>query len=97
MGGGNLQEILKEVIALRKLEAKVCNEGRVSPPRNRDTLASFLQYIGKELEKMTGDSQERAKKEIFRVVSELKGQEHGMMAGYTMVPHHHVLATQRMQ
>ena len=48
-----------------------------------NNLPSFLQYIGKELEKLPFDSQERAKREIFRVVSELKKQ-----SSIYIIPHH---------
>lgn len=58
--------------------------GRSSPvgEGDQDTLPSFLQYIGKELETMPFDFQEKAKKEIFRVITDLKKQS------MFMVPHH---------
>ena len=47
-----------------------------------NTIPAFLQYIEKELEKLPYEAQERAKIEIFRVISELKKQS------LYMVPHH---------
>ena len=64
----------------------------VTSESDTDTLPSFLQYIGKELETLPYDCQEKAKKEIFRVISDLKKQ-----SVMFMVPHHWQLANMARQ
>ena len=77
----------------RELEKNVSENNRTETPNpvgsesDTDTLPSFLQYIGKELETLPYDCQEKAKKEIFRVISDLKKQ-----SVMFMVPHHWQLA-----
>ena len=76
---------------MQESEKKMMGASTDSPPVTTDsdtaTLPSFLQYIGKELETLPYDCQEKAKKEIFRVISDLKKQ-----SVMFMVPHHWQLA-----
>ena len=68
----------------------VLNGDRNVAANSADTIPSFLQYIGKELEKLPYESQEKAKNEIFNVILKLKNQPM-----YLMIPHHWQLPGKR--
>jgi hypothetical protein len=71
----------------KRMEGVTDSAAPLGSESDTDTLPSFLQYIGKELETLPYDCQERAKKEIFKVISDLKKQ-----SVMFMVPHHWQLA-----